>query len=562
MFLTLFRRAPNRVFGSILLGALSGVIYSLLIPLLTRALQSGDPRVPVSSVMPILLYKFGIAKAPVSLLFAMACVLIVVCRTLSQVMLTRLTMTVASDLRVKLYDRIAHAPVATLERVGSAKLITTITTDVPRIVTGAQVLPELLICSVTLIGMLSFLLYLDTEVFWFVLCCVFFGSVTYKLPLLFGKKFFTRAGNSSDALQKSVDGLIRGIKELKLNDAKQRAYFETDLLANEKALLQAQKSGNTVMSIAVNYGDMISFFAIGAITFIFVNYHEIKSHELVGVVMALLYITGPISVILNMMPQLTIAQVSFARINALLSILPDEGVSSPKSPGKWEHLRLHQVSYRHQPSGDTPGFKIGPVDLEFRKGEITFIVGGNGSGKSTLCKLLTLHYPASSGEIYFGNHLITSTTIGTYRQDIAAIYSDYYLFDRILGKIVAQEEVDHYLRVFGLEKKVTYRDGKFSTLALSDGQRRRMALVAAFIEDKELYLFDEWAADQDPSFKDAFYHEILPSLKARGKAVIGITHDDRYFHVADKVIEMADGKVTNVISKTVVPSNVDYMLAK
>jgi putative ATP-binding cassette transporter len=566
MFSTLSRKAPDRVFLGILLGAFSGVVYSLLIPLLMGALQPGDPRFEVASTAPTYLYKLEIANAPIALLFGVACILIVVCRTLSQVVLTTVAMAVASDLRVKLYERIACAPVATLERMGSARLVTTITTDVPRIVLGAQVLPALLISAVTLLGMLSFLLYLNAEVFWFVLECIFFGAVTFQFPMFLAKRFFVRAGRSSDALQKSVDGLIRGIKELKLNDAKRRAYFETDLIANEQALFHAQKTGNTVMNMANSYGNMICFFAIGAVTFIFVNYHSVRNQDLIGVVMALLYITGPIAVILNMMPQLAVARVSFERVTALLAELPDEGIQPPSTIGNWKSLRLRQVCYQHHATDESPGFKVGPFDLEFHKGEVTFIVGGNGSGKSTLCKLLTLHYVASAGEIYFGNHLITPETISTYRQDIVAIYSDYYLFDRVLGKIVEQDVVEHYLSVLKLDKKVTYKDGKFSTLLLSDGQRRRMALVAAFIEDKELYLFDEWAADQDPSFKEAFYHEILPSLKAKGKAVVVITHDDRYFHVADKVITMTDGVVSNVrlgaIPANTGSVNAEHMFAK
>jgi putative ATP-binding cassette transporter len=543
---TLSERAPNRVFLGIVLGAFSGLIYSLLIPLLMGALQPEDPHFDMASTVPFYLFKLEIANAPFALMFAVACVLIVVCRASSQVMLNRAAMTVASDLRIKLYERVAAAPVATLERMGSARLVSTITSDIPRMVLGAQVLPALLVSAVTLFGMLGFLLYLNADVFWFVLECIFFGAVTFKIPMLLAKHFFVRAGRSSDALQKSVDGLIRGIKELKLNDAKRRAYFDTDLVANDLALLRAQKSGHTIMNIATSYGDMISFFAIGAITFIFVNYHSVRSEELIGVVMALLYITGPIAIILNLMPQLAISRVSYARIRALLDELPDEGINPPSPVKSWNTLRLEQVSYQHPATDDTPGFRVGPFDLEFHKGEVTFIVGGNGSGKSTLCKLVTLHYSTSAGKIYFGDHLITKETISSYREDIVAIYSDYYLFDRLLGKVVEQELVEHYLKVLKLDKKVSYKDGKFSTLMLSDGQRRRMALVAAFIEDKELYLFDEWAADQDPSFKEAFYHEILPSLKSKGKAVIVITHDDRYFHVADKVITMADGLVSNL----------------
>lgn len=546
MFSALSRNAPNKVFVSILLGAFSGVVYSMLIPLLTSALQPGDARLEVASSAPYRLFNVEIANAPIALLFGLACLLIVACRTLSQVTLTGVAMNAASNLRTRLYDRIAQAPVAALERIGSARLVNTINSDVPRVIIGAQAVPELLVSSVTVIGMLSFLLYLNADVFWFVLKCIFFGALTYEIPLIFGKRYFVRAGRSADLLQKSVDGLIRGIKELKLNDAKRRAYFESDLLSNESSLLHAQKSGNIVMTLANSYGDMICFFAIGAITFIFVNYHAINTEQMIGVTMALLYITGPISAILNRIPHLAMARVAFGRVMALLAELPDEDIAPPGPVQSWQKLRLHQVCYQHHATDDTQGFQVGPLDLEFNKGEVTFIVGGNGSGKSTLCKLITLHYPTTSGAIYFGDSLITNDSINTYRQEISAIYSDYFLFDRVLGKRVEQAEVDHYLAVLKLDKKVEYKDGKFSTLSLSDGQRRRMALVTAFIEDKALYLFDEWAADQDPSFKNAFYHEILPSLKARGKAVLVITHDDRYFHLADKVITMADGLVQEV----------------
>jgi len=545
MFSALAKKSPNKVFIGILLGGLSGVIYSLLIPLLTSALQPVDPRFDTTTTAPFRLFSLEIASPPIAIIFGTACILIVICRTLSQVILARTAMDVASDMRIKLYGNIACAPVSSLEYIGSAKLVTTITTDVPRIVMGAQVLPDLLVSAITLIGMLSFLLYLNTAVFRFVLECILFGAVTFEIPVFIAKRFFIRAGSSSDALQKSIDGLIRGIKELKLNDAKRDAYFDTDLFANEQKLLRAQKTGNTVMKLATSYGDMICFFAIGAIAFVFVNYHSINNQELIGVVMALLYITGPISVILNMMPQLTVASVSFARVSDLIASLPDEKILPSTKAAPWKNIKLIQVRYQHMAPDETPGFEVGPLDLEFNKGEITFIVGGNGSGKSTLCKLLTLHYPATSGEIYFGDSLITPESIGTYRQEVAAIYSDYYLFERLLGNPVLQSEVEHYLRMLKLEHKVSYENGRFSTLALSDGQRRRVALVAALVEDKEFYLFDEWAADQDPSFKEAFYSEILPSLRAKNKVVIVITHDDRYFNVADKVISMADGVVAS-----------------
>ncbi len=550
MFSILSKRSPNKVFAGCVLGAASGIVYSLLIPLLNSALLVDENHYQLVKSVPVTFLGLEIANAPIAAIFILACLTIVLCRTISQVTLSNVAMSAASNLRTGLYDAVANAPVGALEKLGQARLTSTLTNDIPRIVAGAQALPEVLVSSVTLFGMLGFLLYLNASVFWFVLECIAFGAVTYKLPLYFGKRYFMRAGSSSDALLQAITGLVRGIKELKLNDAKRRAFFDTDLLANEQALLRAQQSGNTIMNIANNYGDMISFFSIGAIAFVFVNYHAVSSAELVGVTMALLYITGPISIILNMAPQISIAHVSLARVQALMAELPGEHFAPPLAPPAWEVLSLRQVTYQHRSTDDTPGFGIGPVDLAFRKGEITFIVGGNGSGKSTLCKLLTLHYPASSGSILFGTHEVDAQTINTFRQDISAIYSDYHLFDRIHGNDVDPAQVEHHLRALKLDKKVSYEHGRFSTLNLSDGQRRRLALVAAFIEDKEVYLFDEWAADQDPTFKHAFYHDILPSLKARGKVVIAITHDDRYFHVADRVVVMAEGKVQEVRVQT------------
>lgn len=550
MFAEFSRTAPNKVFFSIVLGGLSGVCYSLLIPLIMNALKPGDVRFEEVAATPARVLSLEIASAPFALVFAMVCLIILVGRTLSQVMLTRVAIDVASRFRSQLYDRIAYAPLSALESIGSARLITALTTDVPRIVLGARMLPDLLINLVTLVGMLGFLLVLNADVFWFVLGCIAFGVLSYQVPMLIGRRYFIRARRSFDGLQESIDGLISGIKELKLNDNKREAYFQSVLMAHENDVRRLEKTGHSIVRMASNYGDLLSFFVIGSIVFVFVNYRVVSNQELVGVVMALLYVTGPVAIILNFIPQIAVSRVSMQRVAKLFREIPAEDIAAEQECARsWDRVRFERVCYRYHKDGN--GFQVGPLDLEFRKGEITYIVGGNGSGKSTLGKLLTLHYHAEEGTVYFGDQAITSSSIGTYRQAISAIYSDYHLFDQILG--VTDEglaaTVDHYLRALQLDGKVTYRDGRFSTLSLSDGQRRRMALLASMIEDKELCLFDEWAADQDPPFKAVFYNEILPTLKAKGKAVVVITHDDRYFDLADQIIVLGEGVVLRVDRK-------------
>src|SRR3546814_2371299 len=87
------------------------------------------------------------------------------------------------------------------------------------------------------------------------------------------------------------------------------------------------------------------------------------------------------------------------------------------------------------------------------------------------------------------------------------------------------------------------QDGAFSTTDLSTGQRKRLALLNAWLEERPVLVFDEWAADQDPVFRRIFYTELLPELKALGKTIIVISHDDRYFDIADQLIRMQAGQV-------------------
>ncbi|QLY33804.1 ATP-binding cassette domain-containing protein [Nocardia huaxiensis] len=200
------------------------------------------------------------------------------------------------------------------------------------------------------------------------------------------------------------------------------------------------------------------------------------------------------------------------------------------------------------PGGDGTGFNLGPIDLTFEPGQITFIVGGNGSGKSTLAKLITGLYVPRDGHLTLNGERIGHDNIEWFRQNSSAIFTDFHLFEDYLGfnRPDLDGEVRKYLQELQIADKVTVENGKLSTINLSQGQRKRLALLTALLEDRSILLFDEWAADQDPRFREVFYREILADLKARGKTVIVITHDDRYFGLADQLVKLDFGRVAEV----------------
>lgn len=549
LFDTFSKKAPNVVFISVLLGAMAGVSYAFLIPILLNSIApeaSGFQTIDagITKVLGI-----EVSEIKFATIFLLICSVILLAQTYAQVMLSRVSMDVTSDLRVRIYDRISKAPISALEKVGPSRLMAILTADVQRIVTGGRMLPDVLVNIVTLSAMLLFLFFLNSDVFWFVLQAIIFGIATYQIPMFIGNRYFIRSRQKLDGLHEAIRGLIYGAKELKLNRVKRDSFFKDLLLAHESEVVRSDKRGFTIISIAQNYGNLLNFFVMGVVAFIFVNYHSVTRQELAGVIMALLYVIGPVAILLNFVPQLVVARVSLVRVNKLLDEMPEESVvDSVHEIPPWNTLHFSSVEYQYTGQNNARGFKLGPVDLEISKGEITFIVGGNGSGKSTLSKLITMHYAPDDGGISFDGISVDKDNTASYRQCIAAIYSDFYLFDRLLGFDAAGdiELVQSYLKALDLEKKVTIVDGKFSTLLLSDGQKKRLALLVEFLGDKQLYLFDEWAADQDPDFKRIFYQQILPELKRKGKAVVVISHDDRYFDVADKVIVMEDGKVARI----------------
>ncbi len=198
---------------------------------------------------------------------------------------------------------------------------------------------------------------------------------------------------------------------------------------------------------------------------------------------------------------------------------------------------------------------MGPVNLEVKRGEILFIIGGNGSGKSTLANLLTGLYNADDGTVEINGNRINNIELG---ELYSTIFSSNHVFKKLYGidTINKKEQIDYLLKLLKLEGKVNIENGIFSTISLSNGQRKRLSLMKCLLEDSQIYLFDEWAADQDPEFKKAFYRELLPQMKKNGKIIIAITHDDNYFDMADKVMKLDMGKVVFIKETNDITANI------
>jgi putative pyoverdin transport system ATP-binding/permease protein len=212
-------------------------------------------------------------------------------------------------------------------------------------------------------------------------------------------------------------------------------------------------------------------------------------------------------------------------------------------PVDFHSLRLDAVTFDYLDRDGSVLYHFGPVSLEVRRHETLFVVGGNGSGKSTLIKLLTGLYPASGGRFLLDGRPIE---IHDYRHLFTVIFNDVHLFDRPYGLPDLERrspEIERWLGELGLAAKVRWLGDRFSRLDLAPGERKRLALIGALLEDKPILVFDEWVAEQDPQYRRLFYDRLVPELRQAGKTLIVVSHDDAYFSGADRVLTLRDGRI-------------------
>jgi putative ATP-binding cassette transporter len=454
-------------------------------------------------------------------------------------------------LRLSLCSRILAVPLRTLEEIGPAKLNGTLVNDLPAVI-GAMLYIPLLTLNVTIVlGCLVFMGFLSWVMLLGVLVFLVAGIAAYQFPLMRGQKHVRAQREQTDGLFRHFRSLVEGIKELKLHHERRRAFLEDELQATAVSVQHHSVAAQRAFSSAVSWGQVLIFLLIGVVAFLLPSVTLVQKPVLTGFTFAILYMVGPMQVILNSMAQLSRSITNLDRVEEMGLKLEEAAQRQPALPPagapRWERLELAGVTHTYHSERDGSAFTLGPVELAFRPGEIVFVTGGNGSGKTTFAKLLTGLYDPEGGQVRLDGKPVDGASAQAYRSLFSAVFSDFFLFETLLG--LARDGLDgdaaRYLRELQLDHKVTIADGKLSTTNLSQGQRKRLALLTAYLEDRPIYLFDEWAADQDPHFKQVFYHELLPELRRRGKTVFAISHDDRYYDVADRLIRLDYGRVVH-----------------
>jgi putative ATP-binding cassette transporter len=484
-----------------------------------------------------------------------ACVLLALCLFLpltsfiSEAILARLAQGELFNLRMQLSGWILRAELRHLETLGSARLMTAFSDDIPRIVEALNRVPRLCLNMAVALSGFIYLGWSSWRVLLLVLVFFILGLVAYELPSIWYFRAFRAARRELDALFGHFKDLTEGVKELKLHSRRRQVFLSEVLLGTAASRSNHLVKAFRFHAIGNSLGQMLVFILIGFLLFSSVPGRS-GTAVLPGII-TILFITNALQAVMSILPIVNVADVALQRLETLTRQLESAGATklnqevATNNNLRCEDLTLQAITYTYQGKKEKETFTLGPVDMSLKAGQVIVLAGGNGSGKTTLAKLITGLYSPENGELLLDGRRITDENRESYRQHFSAIFYDFHLFESLLG--LEKPDLDDCARErlerLRLSDVVTIENGTLSTTQLSRGQRKRLALLTASLEDRPIYVFDEWAADQDPEFKEFFYHDLLTDLKASGKLVLVICHDDHYFDVADRVIKLESGKI-------------------
>lgn len=543
---TLLRRKWRPIVVAAAMGAVAGSGFSaLILGLIDRQLRtqaSPEPWMGVAFLLFIVAYYLLSAG--------------------SEYLLLSLSQQELCDLRLRFTRHVLGMPLKRIEEIGGPDLLASLTHDVQRVADSLRQLPALFLGGATILGAGVYAAWLSWRLFLVTAALLSVGVFLYRYPLdKLGtlQRSWTLLRDGWDRLVRHFHALTHGTKELLVHRGRREVFFDQCIREACEDLRDEAVRGKTVQNLLFRVGDTLWLLVLGLLIFVLPAWMSIDHEVLTGYMVVGLFLVHPVASLLNFGPNFGEASVALERLAALGVPLTGDFEEPERKGAAFRGqddvgeatteahalLRLEGVTYRYRRESDDEEFTLGPIDLEVREGEKTFLVGGNGSGKTTLLKLLCGLYAPESGAVYWRGEEVTDENREAYRQFFAVVFADSYVFDTLLGLAspVLDDRARQVLQRLHLDRKVGVKDGRLSTVELSQGQKKRLALLTAYLEDRPLYLFDEWAADQDPVFKAVFYREILPELAARGKTLLVITHDDAWYDEADRIVRLREGRI-------------------
>lgn len=464
---------------------------------------------------------------------------------LAQIKLSKIGHGFIFNMQSQLVKRIMDSSEIQIQLAGKPKILASLAGDIRTMSIAFMRLPDLLQGLLFVLACSAYLIWLSPRLFAVTALLMVLMIVVSHFIVLLHYRYFRQMRAAENELYRHYETTLNGHKELSLNRYRAERFFYEEFTPKAQHKRDFHIYADTYHIFAVNWGSSIMLAAVGII-FYLATYHNWASFtDATSVSMIILFMRGPLTSAIGALPAIMQSQVAIQAIDALKLTQHQAAFIDNKQvlPNDWQQIRLENVTYSHVSEAQQK-FALQPINLTLNRGETVFLIGANGSGKSTLSMVLAGLYIPTSGKIFVDDIEITDCNRNAYRQLFASVFTDFHLFEQLIdgmGVDVADELIDSWLTHLQLADKVSIEQSRILHSKLSQGQRKRLGLLTATLENRSMLILDEWAADQDPQFRRVFYENLLPLLQQHGYTIFAISHDDKYFHHAKRIISMQQG---------------------
>lgn len=463
--------------------------------------------------------------------------------------------------KMRIMREVFQSDLAKIDEIGRAEILQILARDTQTVsqsmtvmVTACQSIATLVFLTLYMatISITAFFITLISTTLIFIAGFITIRNVTDELDSVWKRE---------STLNEKFADFLNGYKEIKMNS--DRAYDITcDMVDDARETLSIKAKMLIFISNFFTYLQGVFYVVVGLMIFVVPIISIDFTSSVTQAATTSLFLTASLTGIIQSIPNLSQSNAAARALTQLEEKLVARNTGHNQNVrevfGEIESIRINNINYHYpdpegqdkvQPYGsrvDRKKFGLGPISYEFKAGKVYFIRGNNGSGKTTLIRLLIGLAKPNEGDIFVNGTPIALPATSDYRNLFSVVFSDFHLFKKLYGLSgITPTEIDHLIELFQMEKKLSVTDGIFSSLSFSTGQKKRLALIVALLEKRQVIILDEWAADQDPVFRHLFYEKLIPMFRAMGKTVIAITHDDHYFKSADHLLQLVNGQLVS-----------------
>lgn len=543
-FLYSYIRPYKKLIIQLFIGLLVGSLLQLMLPFLTQSIVDvGIGTQNLSFIWLVLIAQLMLTISMASVDFIRGWILLHLG--------TRINISLISDFLTKLmklpigfFDTKMTGDL--MQRIGDHKRIQTF-------LTGSSLSVLFSLFNIVIFGVV--LLYYSPKIF----AIFIFASIIYVLwVMLFMKRrreLDNKAFTQNAANQNSVIQLITGMQEIKLNSCERQKRWEWERIQAKLfkvsikglALGQYQEAGATLINQLKNV--FITIVAASSV---------LNGDLTLGMMLSVQFINGqlnsPITQIISFLQASQDAKLSLERLSEIHDIKDEESrefellTEIPKS----KPISVENLSFKYEGAGSELVLKN--IDINIPSGKITALVGTSGSGKTTLVKLLLGFYRPTKGAIMYGEHSLSSLSMGAWRKECGVVMQDGFIFSDTIANNIAPgvENIDKdrlamAVEIANIREFVESLPLSYNTKigqeghGLSQGQKQRFLIARAVYKDPQLIMFDEATNSLDANNEK----QIMDNLNDFfvGRTVLIVAHRLSTVKNADNIIVLDKGAI-------------------